>query len=147
MQKILLAIHEYLVTIDHDNKTQNDEMGIRIVKTVTNEIVKLKQDAIWEDYKVIQSHEHPDNHIYRWIQIILRSLNLPQGGNEGSSGGGLMRVSEEKTSDPEGEMKELIEELRHPEMFEAAIPKLHHLLLRHPSLDLNEYLQDCSKTF
>ena len=75
MQKILLAIHEYLATIDHDNKTQNDEMGIRIVKTVTNEIVKLKRESIWEDYKIIQDHSSTDHHIYRWIQIILRSLN------------------------------------------------------------------------
>ena len=53
MEKVLLAIHEYLVTINHDNKTSNDEMGIRIVKTVINELVKLKRDSIWEPYRVI----------------------------------------------------------------------------------------------
>lgn len=42
MQKFLVAIHEYLVTIDHDNKTQNDDLGVRIVKTLVNEVVKLK---------------------------------------------------------------------------------------------------------
>lgn len=31
-------------------------MGIRIVKTVTNELVKLKRDSIWEAYRVIQLH-------------------------------------------------------------------------------------------
>jgi hypothetical protein len=56
MEKILLAIHEYLVVINHDNKTQNDEMGIRIVKTVVNELVKLKREKIWEAYSVIQCH-------------------------------------------------------------------------------------------
>ena len=53
MEKILLAIHEYLVVINHDNKTQNDEMGIRIVKTVVNELVKLKREKIWDAYSVI----------------------------------------------------------------------------------------------
>jgi cytoskeleton-associated protein 5 len=53
IEKILIAIHEYLVVVNHENKTQNDEMGIRIVKTVTNELVKLKREAIWEPYKVI----------------------------------------------------------------------------------------------
>jgi hypothetical protein len=53
MEKILLAIHEYLVIINHDNKTQNDEMGIRIVKTVVNELVKLKREKIWDAYTVI----------------------------------------------------------------------------------------------
>src|SRR3569833_4102844 len=65
MEKILLAIHEYLIVINHENKTQNDEMGIRIVKTVTNELVKLKRESIWEAYRVIQCHSQPDNHIYR----------------------------------------------------------------------------------
>ena len=74
MEKILLAIHEYLILINHDNKTQNDEMGIRIVKTVVNELVKLKREQIWEAYNVIQCHDTADNHIYRWIQIILKSL-------------------------------------------------------------------------
>lgn len=84
IEKILLAIHEYLVVINHENKTQNDEMGIRIVKTVTNELVKLRREGIWEAYSVIQCHNQPDNHIYRWIQIILKSLqtqgSTPSGG-------------------------------------------------------------------
>lgn len=50
MPKILLTIHEYLIVINHENKTQNDEMGIRIVKTVINEIVKLKREGIMEAY-------------------------------------------------------------------------------------------------
>ncbi len=88
MEKILLAIHEYFIVINHENKTQNDEMGIRIVKTVTNELVKLKRETIWEAYRVIQLHGQPDNHIYRWIQIILKSLqtsgSTPSGGSQGS---------------------------------------------------------------
>ena len=31
-------------------------MGIRIVKTVANELVKLKRESIWEAYKVIENH-------------------------------------------------------------------------------------------
>jgi hypothetical protein len=41
MERILLVIHEYLIVVDHDAKSQNDEMGIRIVKTVINELVKI----------------------------------------------------------------------------------------------------------
>jgi hypothetical protein len=49
-------------------------MGIRIVKTVINELVKLKRESIWEAYRVIQCHGKQDKDIYKWIQIILRSL-------------------------------------------------------------------------
>jgi hypothetical protein len=74
LSKFLVAIHEYLVVIDHDNKSQNDDLGIRIVKTLVNEVVKLRREAIWQSYSVIENHSSPDNHIKRWIQIILKSL-------------------------------------------------------------------------
>ena len=70
-ERILIVIHEYLVVIDHDNKTTNDEMGIRIVKTLVNELVKVKGRSIWDSFKVIEQHEVQDRHINRWIKIIL----------------------------------------------------------------------------
>jgi len=53
-EKVLLIIHEYLIAIDHDNKSQNDEMGIRIVKTMVNELVKARGRQIWDSYSVIE---------------------------------------------------------------------------------------------
>ena len=74
IDKILLVIHEYLVCINHENKTANDEMGIRIVKTVVNEVVKVKREGIWEHYQVVECHNQRDNDIGRWITIILKSF-------------------------------------------------------------------------
>ena len=71
---MLLVIHEYLVTIDHEKKTYNDEMGIRIVKTVVNEIVKEEKDNNWEQYKIVECHNKKDSDISRWISVILRSF-------------------------------------------------------------------------
>lgn len=56
IEKILLSMHEYLLVINHDNKTPNDENGIKVVKTVMNEIVKLKRDSIWESYSAVRYH-------------------------------------------------------------------------------------------
>lgn len=50
LQKILLSIHEYLLVINHESKSVNDENGIKITKTIINEIVKLKREEIWESY-------------------------------------------------------------------------------------------------
>jgi hypothetical protein len=44
------------------------------VKTVLNEIVKLKREDIWTAYNVVRCHSSPDNDIHRWIDIILVSL-------------------------------------------------------------------------
>ena len=46
LEKFLVAIHEYLSSIDHVKKTQNDDLGEKLVKTLIIEVVKLKQDKI-----------------------------------------------------------------------------------------------------
>ena len=38
-------------------------MGSRIVKTIINELIKLKKGDIWNDYKIIEQHPEPDNSI------------------------------------------------------------------------------------
>ena len=67
MPKFLVSIHEYLVIIDHNNRSQNDDLGIRIVKTLINEIVKLKGESIMKSYTVVENHPSLDNHIKKWI--------------------------------------------------------------------------------
>ena len=89
IDKILLVIHEYLLAINHDEKSQNDEMGIRITKTVVNELVKIKGEQIWDSYKLVERHLKADNHVKRWIQLILeqpRTAQIPGfGGTQASS--------------------------------------------------------------
>lgn len=46
-------------------------MGIRITKTVINELVKIKGESIWNYYKPVEKHIKTDNHISRWISLIL----------------------------------------------------------------------------
>ena len=41
-ERVLLVIHLYMISIDHEKKSSNDEMGIRIVKTLVHEMVKVK---------------------------------------------------------------------------------------------------------
>jgi len=64
-----------------------DENGMRITKTIVNEIVKLKKADIWWFYEGIEQHPEEDNpeedtHIKRWIEILLKS---PDSGTSRSS--------------------------------------------------------------
>lgn len=70
VDKILLVIHEYLLAHpSHRHKgpgaptNSNTELGTRIVKTIINELVKLKGARIWEHYSVVQMHPAKDTHI------------------------------------------------------------------------------------
>ena len=85
IEKIFLSMHEYILSINHESKTPNDEVGIKMVKTIINEIVKIRRDDVWTPYTVIKVHRRPDNHINKWIQMILRSLQS-QIGSTASSG-------------------------------------------------------------
>jgi len=38
-------------------------MGIRIVKTLVHEMVKVKRHSMLESYRVVESHEVEDKHL------------------------------------------------------------------------------------
>lgn len=64
VERILLAIHQYLIA-NSLNVSDNipDENGMRITKTIVNEIVKLKKADIWRFYEGIEQHPEEDTHI------------------------------------------------------------------------------------
>lgn len=50
LDRFLVAIHEYLVSVSSDEKTSNEDLGMRIAKTLINETVRIKKEAIWEPF-------------------------------------------------------------------------------------------------
>ena len=61
---ILLKSHLYLIEFANNSQTSED-IGVKTIKTILNELVKLQQEKIWESYRVIQGHSTPDNYIKR----------------------------------------------------------------------------------
>jgi hypothetical protein len=68
------------------------------VKTLVNEVVKLKKESIWDFYSVIEHHSQPDNHIKKWIQIILRSLQS-QPGAQGTTSASFVDRAQDNAED------------------------------------------------
>ena len=153
IEKILLSIHEYLLVINHDSKTTNDEQGIKIVKTVLNEVVKIKRDSMWESYAVVKCHGRQDTHILKWIDAILKSLRAgPKAttdpGSEGTGGqSNVTPQSHNRYNRIDQEINQIVDDLRNPEKFEMTLPKLVKILNDHPEINLDNYLQQCSATF
>jgi len=77
----LTKIHEFIVYFEQNNidlevKNQSDEMSIKIIKILINEIVSLKGESIIPIYKQsLMNHINPDKHLLRWITIILKNHN------------------------------------------------------------------------
>mmetsp|Transcript_38603 Transcript_38603/g.34305 ORF Transcript_38603/g.34305 Transcript_38603/m.34305 type:complete len:261 (+) Transcript_38603:4361-5143(+) len=74
-EKILLRSHLYLVEFATDSSRMGDDIGIKTIKTILNELVKLYGDRIWQFYgQSVQPHEAEDQYIQRWIGVILRPV-------------------------------------------------------------------------
>ena len=91
MDRILNKIHELLIDFDETNpglatNNQTDQMVIRYIKNLINELVKLRKDSIKLDYlKALDNRpDTKDKYLKRWITNILTSLSpqaQTQGGN------------------------------------------------------------------
>jgi hypothetical protein len=98
IERILLIIHEYLLTNPSSSSVKSDDVGIRITKTIINELVKLRKDTIWDFYGGVEAHQTQDVYIRKWIEIILASLN------GGESAQRPMTASDARSGDSNNEL-------------------------------------------
>lgn len=110
IERVLLVIHLYLISINHENKTSNDDMGIRIVKTLVHEMVKVKRHSVLEAYRVVEAHEVEDKHLLRWIKIILNTMG-PAEVASGETNSSSMNPNS-SSNDSEREISTIIAELK-----------------------------------
>ena len=58
----MVKIHEFIANMEQTNpdlnpKHQNDELSLRIIKTIINELVKIKKEEINDIYnKTVEKH-------------------------------------------------------------------------------------------
>lgn len=152
LKKFMVAIHEYLVTIT-DKKTQNDDLGTRIAKTLINEIVKLKREHIWDYYHIIEQHPQQDHHLQKWIQIILKSLQQNLGSETNASKistiQNMDQINQPQDKDEgrgqsrmylEFEIKKIVSDLKERNRYTNAIQRLDKFLKSNPSYDYKKHL-------
>ena len=82
VDRILLQIHLLLIDIEKTSgdlhpKNQTDQVLIKYIKNLINEIVKIKKNKIIEDYnKGVKSNSVPDKYIAVWIKNCLSILQM-----------------------------------------------------------------------
>lgn len=147
--ELLVCVHEFLLQIKNTTKTCQDDIGIRIVKTILNELIKIKQEGIWENYQAIEKHSQADTHIKKWITLMLQThsvSNIP-----------IKDIRKPIIASPKNaakspkksssELKNIFEGLNSKETFLNSISRLRDYRDRNPGVDLSKYFQSCSKTF
>lgn len=65
-EKILLKSHLYLLEFGTDPNRLGEDIGIKTIKTILNEFVRLYKERIWEFYAIsVQAHPRQDNYMKR----------------------------------------------------------------------------------
>ena len=118
---------------------------------MVNELVKVRGRAIWDSYRVIETHESRDKHIQRWIKIIL-NCQENDGANKAADGADIIDKYEsmdpaERQAKIEKELNEIFDELKSTDKFEAAIPKLNACLQANPEINLSQKMSNLSNHF
>ena len=74
--KIIYKMHCYQVIGSNDKSS--DDIGNKTIKTVLNELVKvIGEEKIEECYQVVENDQRPDNHLKRWINVIIQQIRQP----------------------------------------------------------------------
>lgn len=146
IERVLLATHEYLLTKPASSSSKSDEVGIRITKTIVNELVKLKKEEIWDYYGGVDAHMTQDLYIKKWIEIILNSLSGGEGASRpqtAPSGRSSQEYTGGLSSEDHETLKSLIQETQCGNQFRAdqAFKSIVDMLKDFPSLDIDAYLK------
>jgi cytoskeleton-associated protein 5 len=121
VSKILLAMHEYLL----NSTISSDDVGLRTMKTILTELVKLVGTDIWVYYEEIKKHSLPDTQIEKWIQELLKVPSYSATSN----------LSPRTQSSPVGEIF-LVLKID----YSKGIASLKDYLQKHPETDYSGYL-------
>jgi hypothetical protein len=93
---------------------------------------------------VVENHPSPDNHIKKWIQIIIKSLSL----NNPAS------TVKQPPAEPQGskmvveyEFKKILQDLRDPSKYDQGIVRLEKFSKNNPHYDYKDKLERESEQF
>jgi CLASP N terminal len=115
IDKLLANMHLYLVA----NSSNTDEIGVKTMKTIVNELIKLLGDDIWNAYDKARPVINDQSGIQTWISIILGS---------------------EPPASQTSYLEELLSRLNTPELYPQALKDLSELIEKNPSKDLSPEL-------
>lgn len=130
LERIILTIHDYLGT----DATENDELGVKTMKTIVNELVKSLGEDVLALYTCVQNHSIEDKHIGKWIEIFLQAM-APEP---------PMPAILPSQKDP---FIEIIERLSYSDTYNQGILELLNYSETHPGADIPSQLSSFPDTF
>ena len=127
VSKILLAMHEYLLA---GGLAGPDDVGLRTVKTLVSELVKLNGADVWTAYDEVRKHSVPDVQIEKWIREMLKMTTYNVTSN----------LSPKSKASPVAEIFVVLKQ-----DYGKGISQLKEYLQLHPETDYTENLAGLSK--
>lgn len=158
-EKIIYKMHCYLVIGNNDKSS--DDIGNKTIKTVLNELVKhMGEDRIEECYQVVENDSRPDNHLKRWINVIIQQKNSNLSNNsdnlrkprvtndENLNTNSLQSIRDKQRGMYVGEPSELkiivqkYNMINSEQEYALVTQELYEAITRYPSTNIHELLRD-----
>ena len=83
IEDLLLRFHFYLLEFGKDSYSFGDDIGIKAIKTILNELIKNVGEKIWFFYSAIRNHNEKDHflkklNIFNFLDLtfFLRKINM-----------------------------------------------------------------------
>jgi len=134
--EVLICLNEFLqLSTEGSLNNPNGRIGIRMAKTIVNELVKIKGKLIWEDYNKANIKD-TDTSIKKWINLLLASTHpMP------------VAIQSSVPAQSIDELKEIFKQINSQPTFKEGIKRLSEYLATNPHTDLSPYFVSCSKPF
>lgn len=71
---IFLKFHLYICEFYNENLKNNEDLGVKTIKTIINEIIKIKGASVLDYYHIIANHDKNDKYIFRYFFLIITIL-------------------------------------------------------------------------
>lgn len=63
--QLFVKFHLYVSEFFSENNKNSEDLGVKTIKTIINEIIKIKGASVLDHYHMIASHPSPDQYIFR----------------------------------------------------------------------------------
>ncbi|CAD8120601.1 unnamed protein product [Paramecium sonneborni] len=128
IELLLLKFHNYLNEFQLYPNFAVDEQGVKTIKVVLQQLVKMRGETIWENYHLVSRSTQQDQYLNKWIQAYLGNPSLQNGQQENNL--------------PDQEFLQIAEMLRQPLSLDTGIQKMVEKIKRNPTIQWQKYVQD-----
>jgi hypothetical protein len=145
---LLMDLHQFLTSNPPTQFKNKDDLPLRTVKTILNELVKVKGPSIRTHLSFIPTHKNPL--IVSYIELMLTNAQKQkekEGGTDASNSSHSNLPVSKNTDEMNDILNDIFNSIGNKDTCNAGLFRLHKFKKTYPNADINDHLSRCSEVF